>query len=103
MKKLLSSCTDIPSSSILYASLYANSDHGSAYDEPRKTALAYSVPDMKKKRENKQESKERSFEATTNPEEALVFNDFNGHYDTPKCKYTADQEITASNNVSFSV
>lgn len=100
MKELLPSCTDIPSSSMLYASLYADSDHGSAYDVPRKAALAYSVPDVKKKREKKQESKEWSNEAITNPEEMLMLNDFTGHYDTPKCKYTADQEITVRSNVS---
>ena len=49
MKELLPSCTDVPSSSMLYASLYADSDHGSAYDVPRKAALAYSVPDVKRK------------------------------------------------------
>ena len=100
MKELLPSCTDITSSSILYASLYANSDHGSAYDVPRKAALAYSVPDVKKKREKKEETKKWSDDSITNPEEMLMLNDFNGHYDTPKYKYTADQEITARSNVS---
>ena len=37
--------------------------------------LAYSVPDVKKKREKKQESKDQSFEATTNPEEILTLMD----------------------------
>ena len=98
----LSSFSDVPSSSMLYASLYADtgSDYGSAYDVPRKAALTYSVPDVKKKRGKKQENKEESYEATTNPEETLMFDDYKGHYDTPKWKYTTDQENTANSNVS---
>ena len=54
----------------------------------------------KKKRGKKQESKEESYEATTNPEKTLMFDDYKGHYDTPKWKYTTDQENTANSNVS---
>ena len=98
----LSSFSDVASSSVLYMSLYADtcSDYGSAYDVPRKAALTYSVPDVKKKRRKKQESKEESYEATTNPEETLMFDDYKGHYDTPKCKDTTDQENIANSNVS---
>ena len=92
----LLSCNDVPSSSLLYASLNADyeSELGSAYDVPRKVALAYSVPDVKKKRK-KQESKGQSDEPITNPEEMLTFYDYEGHYDVPKCKYT--DETTANN------
>ena len=92
----LLSCNDVPSSSLLYASLNADyeSELGSAYDVPRKAALTYSVPDVRTKRE-RQESKEQSDEAITNSEETLIFNDYEGHYDVPKCKYT--DETTANN------
>ena len=51
----LLSCNDVPSSSLLYASLNADyeSELGSAYDVPRKAALTYSVPDVKKKLRSK--------------------------------------------------
>ena len=100
-KELLPSCD---ASSMLYASLYAVSDHGSAYDVPKKAALTYSVPEVKKKREKKEESscKEQSYEAIINPEEIVMLNDFKGHYDTPKSKHTPDKEITSScGNVSY--
>ena len=93
--------TDAPSSLMLYASLHADNDHhGSTYDVPRRAALAYSVPDVKKRREKEQESKKQSYNTTVNPEEMSMFNDFNGHYDTPKCKYTVDKETTANSNIS---
>ena len=60
----------------------------------------YNIPNVKKKRRKKQESKEWRDKATINQEELLMLSDFNGHYDTPKCKYTTDREITASSNVS---
>ena len=88
---------------MLYVSLYADtcSEYGSVYDVPRKAALTYSVPDVKKKKEKKQGNKEESqYEATINPEETLVFDDYKGHYDIPKCKYTADQENSANSNVN---
>jgi ssDNA-binding Zn-finger/Zn-ribbon topoisomerase 1 len=106
MKDPLPSCTDTDkpsasdSESMLYASLCADScDLGSAYDVPNKAALAYAVPDVKMKRAKKQGSKEWNDEAIINPEEMLMFNNFCGHYDTPKCKYTAEKEITANRNV----
>ena len=96
MKELLPSHNDIPSSDFLYASLNAESDFGSAYDVPRKAALAYSVPDIKKKRE-KLENKKLGDITIANPEETLMLHDFEGHYDIPKCKYTNE---TTTNNVS---
>lgn len=98
-KELLPSCD---ASSMLYASLYAVSDHGSAYDVPKKAALTYSVPEVKKKREKKEESscKEQSYEAIINPEEIVMLNDFKGHYDTPKSKHRPDKEITSSVTIS---
>ena len=104
MKDPLPSCTDaIPSSSsMLYASLCIDStDYGSVYDVPKKEALAYAIPDMKKKREKKQENKDWSDNAdTVNPEEMSMLDNFRGHYDTPKCKYITEKEITDSSKVS---
>ena len=103
MKDPLPSCTDAvsSSSSMLYASLCIDStDYGSVYDVPKKEALAYAIPDVKKKRGKKQESKDWSDEATINPDETSMLNNFRGHYDTPKCKYITEKEITTSSNVS---
>ena len=103
MKDPLPSCTDaIPSSSsMLYASLCIDStDYGSVYDVPKKEALTYAIPDMKKKREKKQESKDWSDADTVNPEEMPMLDNIRGHYDTPKCKYITEKEITAGSKVS---
>lgn len=79
----------LSSSDALYTSLYIQSELGcgSAYDVPRKAALGYSVPHVKKRKGN-QKHKGRSDEALTNPEEAQIWSDFNQHYDTPKCRNT---------------
>ena len=103
MKDPLPSCTDAisSSSSMLYASLCIDStDYGSVYDVPKKEALAYAIPDVKKKREKKQESKDWSDPDTVNPEEMSMLDNFRGHYDTPKCKYITEKEITTSSKVS---
>ena len=89
MKGLSSlSCNDTQASSdVLYTSLYIQSelDCGSVYDVPKKAALGYSVPDVKRRKENL-EYKGRSDEVLTHPEEAQTLSelDCGSAYDVPK-------------------